>query len=60
VLVSTLGLTVIAKHLVKLVKQVLQPALKGRKKQLKGREHMVFSVFVPYCSKSLQMFSAFS
>jgi hypothetical protein len=49
-LVSNLGLTVFAKHLVKLVKQVLQPALrekKKKKKQLKGKDLTIFSCFCP-------------
>jgi hypothetical protein len=65
VLISNLGLTVFVKHLVKLVKQVLQPALREKKeknktKQLKDRDLEVFSVFGPYQSKSLQMLSLFS
>jgi hypothetical protein len=64
VLVSNLSLAVFVKHLVKLIKQVLQPALRGWGRgvrgELKGRDLMVFSIFAPYCSKSLQMFSLFS
>jgi hypothetical protein len=56
VLVSNLGLTIFVKQLVKLVKQVLRPALRKRKKkkQLKVRDLTVFSVFAPYCSKSFR------
>jgi hypothetical protein len=47
VVVSNLGLTVSVKHLVKLVKQVPQPALRERKKkQLKGRD-IRSSLFLP-------------
>jgi hypothetical protein len=57
VLVSNLGLTVF----VNLVKQIPQPALREKKrKHLKSRDLMVFSVFAPYQSKSLQMLPLFS
>jgi hypothetical protein len=43
VLVSNLGLTAFVKHLLKLVKQVLQPALRESKKTVKRqRPHGLF------------------
>jgi hypothetical protein len=56
-LVSNLGLAKFVSHLVKLVKQFLQPALRKRekkKKQLKGRDLMVFFIFAPYHSKAFR------
>jgi hypothetical protein len=48
VLLYNLGLTVFVKHLIKLVKQVLQSPLMG-KKRVKGTEtSTVFSIFVPF------------
>jgi hypothetical protein len=43
-----------------MVKQIPQPSLRGKNKQLKGRDFMVFSIFAPYHKKSLQMLSLFS
>jgi hypothetical protein len=52
-----LGLKCLCQASGQLLKQVLHPFLRKRKKkkQLKGRDLMVFSIFAPYHSKSLQM-----
>jgi hypothetical protein len=60
VLVSNLGLTVFVSIWLNWLNRFSSLPPGGKKKQLKGRDLMVFSVFVPYHSKSLQTLSLFS
>jgi hypothetical protein len=68
VLVSNLGLTAFVKHLVKLVKQGPQSALREQKRKIVKRDRDLtvsvflfsFFFFFPYHSKSLQMLPLFS
>jgi hypothetical protein len=64
VLVSNIGLTVFDKHQVNWLNRFHNLPSGERKttkkNQLKDRDLMVFSIFAPYWSKSLQKLSLFS